>query len=110
MQTKYTLFVKCKLAKLSSDPWDSLEDLGNIYKGTLNKPYVSTVRAVKLGLSFFSPSKFINIYILLTISIQNKLFCCENIIIDHTLQAIRYEKLNSPKLFKRKVWTPFRRI
>lgn len=39
MQTKYTLFVKCKLRKLTSDPWDSLEDLGNVYKGALNKPY-----------------------------------------------------------------------
>ena len=58
----------------------------------------------------FSPSKFISINLLLTISIQNQLFCCENIGIDHTLQAIKYEKPISPKLFKRKVWMPFRRI
>ena len=46
----------------------------------------------------FNPSKFINIHLLLTISIQNQLFCCENIRIDHTLQAIQYEKVNSPCL------------
>ena len=34
---------------------------------------------------------------------HNKLFCCENIGLDHTLQAIQYEKKNNPKLFKRKV-------
>ena len=33
----------------------------------------------------FSPSKFINIYFLLTISIQNKIFCCENKGIDYIL-------------------------
>ena len=60
-------------------------------------------------LNSFSPIKFINIH-LLTISIQNQLFCCENIGIDHALQTIQYEKLNSPKLYKRKVWIPFRRI
>lgn len=40
-QTKYTLAVKCKLAKLTSDPWETLDDFGNLYKGSLNKPYVS---------------------------------------------------------------------
>ena len=36
-------------------------------------------------INLFSPSVFSNIYILLfTVSIQNKLFCCENIEIDHT--------------------------
>ncbi|XP_029207338.2 polyunsaturated fatty acid 5-lipoxygenase-like [Acropora millepora] len=38
-QTKYTLAVKCKLAKLTSDPWETLDDFGNLYKGSLNKPY-----------------------------------------------------------------------
>ena len=38
------------------------------------------------------------------------MFCCANIVINHTLQAIQYEKKKSPKLFKRKVWMPFRRI
>ena len=42
----------------------------------------------------FSSSKLINIYPLLTISIQHKLFCWGNKRIDHTLQAIQYEKLN----------------
>ena len=56
------------------------------------------------------PSKFINVHLLFTISIQNQLFCCENIGIDYILQAIQYEKLHSPKLFKKKVWIPFRRI
>ena len=58
----------------------------------------------------FSPSKFINIYLLLTIPIQNKLLCCENIGIGHILYVIQCEKKNSPKLFKRKKWIPFRRI
>ena len=40
-QTKYSLAVKCKLAKLTSDPWETLDDFGNLYKGSLNKPYVS---------------------------------------------------------------------
>ena len=35
------------------------------------------------------------------IRIQNKLFCCENIGIDHTLQTVQNEKLDSPKLFKK---------
>ena len=38
------------------------------------------------------------------------LFCCENIGIDESLQVVQCEKKNSPKLFKRKVWMPFRRI
>ena len=58
----------------------------------------------------FNPSQFINIHLLLTVSIQNQLFCCENIEYDHTLQATKYEKLSSPKLFKRKAWISFRRI
>ena len=40
-QSKYTLGVKCKLNKLTSDPWETLEDLKNVYKGALNIPYVS---------------------------------------------------------------------
>ena len=32
--------MKCKLAKLTSDPWETLDDFGNLYKGSLNKPYV----------------------------------------------------------------------
>ena len=40
-QSKYTLALKCKLAKLTSDPWETLDDFGNLYKGSLNKPYVS---------------------------------------------------------------------
>ena len=41
----------------------------------------------------FSSSKFINIFIifLFTMSIHNKLFCYENIEIDHILQAIQYD-------------------
>ena len=52
----------------------------------------------------FSPGKFMNIYLLLTISIQNRSFRFENMGIDHTLPAIHYEKKNSPKLFLRNVW------
>lgn len=40
-QTKYKLAVKCKLAKLTSDPWETLDDFSNLYKGSLNMPYVS---------------------------------------------------------------------
>ena len=36
----------------------------------------------------FSHSSFINVYLLITISIQNKLFCCENTVADHTLQTV----------------------
>ena len=57
----------------------------------------------------FTPRQFINTYLLLKISIQNRLFCYENLGIDHTLQAIQYQKQNSPKLIKRKVWIHFRR-
>ena len=52
-------------------------------------------------LNSFSRNKFINIHLLLTVKIQNELIFCENIGIDHTLQAIQYEKKKSPKLFKR---------
>lgn len=38
-QTKYKLAVKCKLAKLTSDPWETLDDMSNLYKGSLNLPY-----------------------------------------------------------------------
>ncbi|XP_048579793.1 polyunsaturated fatty acid 5-lipoxygenase isoform X2 [Nematostella vectensis] len=38
-QTKYKLAVKCKLTKLTSDPWEKLEDLDNVYKGSMGKPY-----------------------------------------------------------------------
>ena len=41
-QTKYKLAVKCKLAKLTSDPWETLDDMSNLYKGSLNLPYVRT--------------------------------------------------------------------
>ena len=34
--------------------------------------------------------QFINIYILLTISMQSVLFCCENIGTDRTLQVIKH--------------------
>ena len=40
-QTKYKLAVKCKLAKLTSDPWETLDDFSNLYKGSLTMPYVS---------------------------------------------------------------------
>ena len=45
-------------------------------------------------------SRFINVSLLATISIKIKLFCYENVKVDHTLQAICKE--NSPKLFLRK--------
>ena len=38
------------------------------------------------------------VYLFLTISIPNKLFCCENMGINHKLQAIQYEKKNYLKL------------
>lgn len=34
--------MKCKLAKLTSDPWETLDDMSNLYKGSLNLPYVRT--------------------------------------------------------------------
>ena len=49
----------------------------------------------------FNSRKFINVYLLLTIPIQNKLFRCENIGIDHILQAIQYKK-NLPNCLKGK--------
>ena len=48
----------------------------------------------------FNPGQFMNIH-LLTVSTQNKFFCCKNVGID---QAFQYEKQNSPKLFLRKVY------
>ena len=58
----------------------------------------------------FSPSKFTNIYLLLTTSIKNKVFCCENVEIDHTtVHKLSNMKKNSFKLFKTKVWIPFSR-
>ena len=56
----------------------------------------------KLYLTLSAPASLINIHLLLTISVQNQLFCCENMGIDHTLQAIQYEKLNAHKLLKGK--------
>ena len=58
----------------------------------LNVQIVANNVTSSVCLKSFSPSRFINIYLLLTIcqwaSIQNiKLFCCENIGIEHTLQA-----------------------
>lgn len=35
------LLIKCKLTKLTSDPWEKLEDFSNVYKGSMGKPYVS---------------------------------------------------------------------
>ena len=64
----------------------------------------------RLSLNPFGPSKFINIHLLFTTSTQHRLFCCENLEINHKLHVVQYEKLNSSKLFKRKVWIPFRRI
>ena len=55
----------------------------------------------------FSPASLINIYLLLTISIQNKLFCCENIGSDHTLQAIQYEKQVLQTFFKESMDTSY---
>ena len=43
-------------------------------------------------LALSAPSTLPVSYLLLIISIQNQLSCCENIGIDHTLQAIQYEK------------------
>ena len=44
-------------------------------------------------------------YLLLSISIQNKLFCCENIAIDNTLQDFQHEKQILPKCLKESVGT-----
>ena len=59
----------------------------------------------KLYLTLSALASLINIHLLLTISVQNQLFCCENMGIDHTLQAIQYEKLNPPKLKKESIDT-----
>ena len=40
----------------------------------------------------FSPSKSISTYLLLAISLQNRLFCWENVGIDHTLTSYPIEK------------------
>ena len=57
-------------------------------------------------LNFSAPAS-IKIYLLVAVSMQNKLLCWETIGIDLTLQATlyppQYEKQNSHKLFKRKV-------
>jgi len=39
VQNKFSLLAQTKLTKLTSEEWKSLEDLGNIYRGKLNKPY-----------------------------------------------------------------------
>ena len=54
------------------------------------------------NLNPFRSSMFISIYLLLTLSIQNKCLCCENIRTDHIVQAFQYEKRHFPKLFKGK--------
>ena len=38
--TKYRLFAQSKLTKLTTDSWESLEDLKNIYKGKFSVPDV----------------------------------------------------------------------
>ena len=38
---KYKLAVECQLVKLTSDPWKTLDDCANLYKGSLTMPYVS---------------------------------------------------------------------
>ncbi|KAL9968315.1 hypothetical protein ACROYT_G026674 [Oculina patagonica] len=35
----FELAVECQLIKLASDPWETLEDCTNLYKGTLHMPY-----------------------------------------------------------------------
>ena len=51
----------------------------------------------------FSPSQFISMSILLTLSTQNKLFGNDNKVNNHTQQFILEEKQNSPNLFTRKL-------
>ena len=41
--------------------------------------------SIQTPVSGLSPGNYINNYLLLTISIQTKLFCCENVGIDHAL-------------------------
>ena len=57
--------------------------------------YTPTAGAINL----FTPSMFISIYFLLTISIQNQLISCENNGKDDLLQIPLDEVQNSPNLF-----------
>ena len=54
----------------------------------LNLKYKWGTLCMQVLLTLSSPA---NIYLLLTISIQNRLFCYESVGIDHTLQVIQYE-------------------
>ena len=86
------------------------EGVGGEGVGEEENPASAQTMFDKLYLTLSALASLINIHLLPTISVQNQLFCCENMGIDHTLQAIQYEKLNPPKLLKRKVLIPFRRI
>lgn len=37
----FELAVECQVIKLASDPWKTLDDCTNLYRGSLHMPYVS---------------------------------------------------------------------
>ena len=47
-----------------------------------------------------NPSKIINVHLLFTVSLQNKLFCCQNIGIDHTCKLSNMKKNILPNCSK----------
>ena len=80
----------------------SVQDNWHAIKRQWDFELSSTLELVWTRLYPFSPSKFIDIYILLKISIQSNLFCCGNIGKDFAIASFHIQRKSLPNCLKGK--------